>query len=364
MAEDQDKAQKTEDPTAKRLEEAFKSGNVPKSQEVNHWFMLTGSGLVVALFASDVAAGLRPLLLQFLQLAHDLPTDVGHLQEMFAEIGWGLFKLLALPLLILMIAAVAANVLQHKPTMAWKKLKPELSKISVIKGTTRMFGSQGAMNVVKSLLKLVIIGGVALAVVWPGLHQLKLMTTFELIDVINFIHQETIIMVTVIVAVLTALAALDFFYQRYDWFQNMKMSRQDVKDEHKQAEGDPQVKARIRQVRSERARQRMMAAVPSADVVVTNPTHFAVALKYDGETMAAPKLVAKGQDLIALRIREIADEHDVPIVENPPLARGLYSSVDLEQEVPPEFYKAVAEVISYVMRLRGKMRPRPSVEAR
>jgi flagellar biosynthetic protein FlhB len=363
MAEDQDKSQKTEDPTGKRLDEAFKSGNVPKSQELNHWFMLSGSGLAVALFAGQVAGGLQPLLEQFLGLAHDLPTDAGHLQDMFAGIGWDLVKLLSLPVLILVIAAIAANVLQHKPTLAWKKLKPEFSKISPAKGLKRMFGPQGALNMVKSLLKLVIIGGVALAVVWPDLRQLKLFATMELPDVVGFIHYETIVMVTVVVLVMTVLAGFDLFYQRYDWFQNLKMSRQDVKDEHKQAEGDPHVRARIRQLRSERTRQRMMAAVPTADVVVTNPTHYAVALKYDGESMAAPKMVAKGQDLIALKIREVAAENDVPIIENPPLARGLYAAVEIDQEVPPEFYKAVAEVIGYVMRLKGKLKPKPTVRA-
>ena len=153
--------------------------------------------------------------------------------------------------------------------------------------------------------------------------------------------------------VMTAIAGLDYLYQRYLFMKQMKMSKQDVKDEHKQSEGDPQVKARIRKLRAERAQRRMMAAVPEADVVITNPTHYAVALMYKMEEMTAPKLVAKGVDSLAFRIRQVAEENDVPLVENPPLAWALYSAVELDEEIPPEHYKAVAEVIGYVLRLRG-----------
>jgi flagellar biosynthetic protein FlhB len=159
------------------------------------------------------------------------------------------------------------------------------------------------------------------------------------------------------VAVMTVIALLDFAYQKYTFMKEQKMTKQKVKDEHKhkQSEGDPQVKARIRQLRAQRARQRMMAEVPDADVVVTNPSHYAVALKYNMEEMPAPKLVAKGMDFVAFRIREVAEENDIPIIENPPLARALYASVELDEEIPPEHYKAVGEVIGYVMRLRGEL---------
>ena len=156
------------------------------------------------------------------------------------------------------------------------------------------------------------------------------------------------------IAVMTAIAALDFMFQKYQFTKQMRMSKQEVKDEHKQSEGDPQVKARIRALRQQRARERMMAAVPEADVVITNPTHYAVALKYDMEEMPAPKLIAKGIDTLAFRIREVAEEHDIPIVENPPLARALHASVELDEEIPPEHFVAVAEVIGYVMRMKGK----------
>jgi flagellar biosynthetic protein FlhB len=369
MADDQDKSQKTEDPTAKRLEDAFKKGNVPKSQEVNHWFMLAGSGLAVAIFAGNVAAGLQPMVVQFLQLPHDIPIDVGHLSNLFGEIGFGLMKLLALPLTVLVVAAIAGNMIQHKPAIAWEKLKPELKKISPVSGAQRLFGPRGAVEVLKAIAKIALIGSVAVIVIWPDLQELRMFVRMELIDIVKIVEHEALWLLIAVLSVLTVIAATDLVYQRYDWTQNLKMSRQDVRDENKQAEGDPHIKARIRQIRAERSRQRIAAAVPTADVVITNPTHYAVALKYDAETMAAPTVVAKGQDLLAKRIRELATENDVPLVENPPLARGLYAAVEIDQEVSPEFYKAVAEVISYVMRLskaRGSARaairpPKPTI---
>jgi flagellar biosynthetic protein FlhB len=150
------------------------------------------------------------------------------------------------------------------------------------------------------------------------------------------------------------IAAADIFYQRYEYMKGLRMSHQDLRDEYRQTEGDPLVKGRLRQLRMERARRRMMGEVPTADVVVTNPTHYAVALKYDQNAMAAPKVVAKGVDKVALRIREVAVEADVPVVENPPLARGLYAAVDLDQEIPAEYYKAVAELISYIFKLKKR----------
>jgi flagellar biosynthetic protein FlhB len=175
-------------------------------------------------------------------------------------------------------------------------------------------------------------------------------------QILDRIQLVAILLTAGTVAVMTVVAALDYAFQRRSFIKQMRMTKQEVRDEHKQAEGDPQIKARIRRLRMERAQKRMMAAVPEADVVITNPTHFAVALAYEMETMSAPRLVAKGADVLAQRIREIAEENQVPLVENPPLARALYASVELDQEIPPEHYQAVAQVIGYVMRLKGELR--------
>jgi flagellar biosynthetic protein FlhB len=200
---------------------------------------------------------------------------------------------------------------------------------------------------------------VAAALFWPVFGEAELYISLDAVALMDLLRDLSGRMLVGVLAVVSVIAALDYLYQRFEFTKSMRMSRQELKDELKQTEGDPHVKARLRQIRMERARRRMMAAVPDADVVITNPTHFAVALVYDMETMAAPRLVAKGTDRIALRIREVAEEHDVPVVENPPLARALHAGVELDAEVSPEHYKAVAEVIGYVMRLRGERPPVP-----
>ena len=355
MSDDQDKSQKTEDPTGKRLSEAFDKGNVPKSMEVNHWFMLAAGGLVVALFGSNLASGVWDNLIPFLEKPHDIPIDQGQLVEGFFALGLTLLGLLTVPLMVLMGAAIAGNMLQHKPVLTLDKMKPKLSKLSPIAGAKRFTSATPYIDLVKALFKLLVIAAVVGALVWPDLQGLPLFAQMEPIEIIRMVYRETLIIIAAVVAIQAVIAGADYLYQRYDWFEGLKMSRSDVKDENRQAEGDPQVKAKIRQIRTERTRARVMAAVPTADVVITNPTHFAVALKYDGEEMAAPKLVAKGADHLAFRIRDVAKEHDIPILENPPLARGLYNGVEMDQEIPPEFYKAVAEIISYVYRLKGRM---------
>ena len=206
---------------------------------------------------------------------------------------------------------------------------------------------------VKGLFKLGLVSIVTFAIAIPLLDDILVIPYIDLILSLQRIHELVILLAIGTLIVLTVIAVLDYIYQKYAFMQQMKMTKQEVRDEHKQSEGDPQVKARIRQLRTERARQRMMEAVPEADVVITNPTHYAVALKYKMEDMQAPRLVAKGVDHLAFRIRDVATEHDIPIVENPPLARTLYAAVELDEEIPTEHYQAVAEVIGYVMRLRG-----------
>jgi flagellar biosynthetic protein FlhB len=245
-------------------------------------------------------------------------------------------------------------------------MKPELKKISPLAGLKKIFGKQGVMNLLKSILKIAIVGGALYVVVAPNLKQLPVFVGMELLDVALLVRYQALLMLLVVLLVMAVIAAGDFVFQRYDWMENLKMSHQDIKDEHKQSEGDPKIKARIAQLRMDRARHRMAAAVPTADVVLTNPTHYAVALKYDAEGMDAPCLVAKGADHLAFRIRDIAEEYDIPVLENPPLARGLYDTVEIDQEIPPEYYKAVAEIIGYVMNLNkrlGRHKPKPRVQA-
>lgn len=355
---EEDKSQKTEQPTGKRLSEAHSKGQVAKSQEVGHWFMLTAAALAVVLFSDFVARGLSRQVLPFFEAPHAMPMDAGHLLEVFRGMGFDILKLVFLPLLLMILAAIAGNMVQHKPVFSAYRMKPELKKISPKNGVKKVFGTQGLMELAKAAFKLVVIGGVLIFLVWPELQTIRLMPSYDLQEVLEIIKYLSLLMAAAVIGVMTVIAALDFMYQKWDFIESQKMSRQEIKDENKQSEGDPLVKSKIRQVRAERARQRTMAAVPTADVLVTNPTHYAVALKYDGETMAAPRCVAKGQDLLALKMRDIANENDVPVVENPPLARALHAGVEIDQEVPPQFYQAVAEVIGYVMGLRRKL-PQP-----
>ena len=359
MAEDQDPSQKTEEPTQKRLADAERKGQVAKSQEVGHWFMILGITLALLMFAPSVARDVGAGLRGFVAEPHAIALDGGQLQlglwRLIGGIGWALLPIMAL----FWAAALTSNLIQHKPVLSAHKLKPELSKISLVKGIKRQFSVRALMEFTKGILKIVIVGAVVAALMWPRMSQLPLLVGYETVAILPLIRELALVMLTGVLAVITLIAVADLVFQRYKHAESLRMTKQEVKDEHKQSDGDPMIKQRLRAIRMERARRRMMAAVPEADVVITNPTHLAVALKYDAAKMAAPTLVAKGQDQLALRIREVATANDVPLVENPPLARALHQAVDLDQEIPMEHYKAVAEIIGYVMRLRGKL-PAPS----
>jgi flagellar biosynthesis protein FlhB len=292
---------------------------------------------------------------RFIETSHTIPFDMEHLRlllvDVLVDIAISLGPLTAL----LMLMAVLSSVGQFGWLFAPKKIAPKLTKISVISGFKRLFSWKSVMEFVKGIAKIVVVSLVALAMTLPIIGDLAVLPDMDLADTLQRLHAIAIRLVIGTLAVMTVIAVLDFFYQQQVFMKQQRMTPHEVKDEHKQAEGDPHIKARIRRIRAERARQRMMAAVPTADVVVTNPTHYAVALTYDMSSMQAPKLVAKGVDNVAMRIRQVAEENDVPIMENPPVARALYAAVELDEEIPPEHYKAVAEIIGYVMRLRGEL---------
>jgi flagellar biosynthetic protein FlhB len=238
-------------------------------------------------------------------------------------------------------------------------ITPRLSKISPIDGFRRLFSLEGVVNFLKGLVKIVVIGAIMFFVLWPEVDRLETMVTADVATILGIASDLTVKIFGAALVALALVAIADYVYQRNRWWQRQRMTVQETREEFKQMEGDPQVKARIRQVRMERSRKRMMAAVPDATVVITNPTHYAIALQYD-RTMPAPKCLAKGVDAVALRIRAVAEEHEVPIVENPPLARALFASVEVDQTIPAEHFKAVAHVIGYVFRLKDKARWRPN----
>ncbi len=358
MAEDrQDDHEKSEEPTQRRLEEAHCKGDVPKSQEVTTWFVILGATVVVLVFSKDMAASLAATLKGFLAHPHAITVDGANLRDISTTTGSAVFGALLVPLALLFAAAVAGNLLQHRPVFTGERMMPKLSKISPAAGWKRLFSVSSLVNFAKGLAKLGIVAAVMFAVMWPERDRLDGMVGTDVDLLLPSVHQLALRMLTAVVVALTIIAGLDLLYQRHSWYQKQRMSVKELRDEYKQMEGDPSVRAKLRQVRIERGRRRMVAKVPEATVVITNPTHFAVALKYE-QGMNAPVCLAKGIDSIALKIRAIAAENGIPVIENPPLARALHDTVELDEEIPPEHYRAVAQVIGYVMQLRGRARRR------
>ncbi len=359
MADQPEESQKTEEPSPKKLQDALEKGDVARSQEVRHWFMLTSIVILMATVGPWSMGRIRLALGGFIAHSHELPTEGGALLNAVAgvvrEVGSALF----FPMLILVVGALAGSLIQHKLLFTTEKIKPKLSNISLSSGAKRMFSSRAIMEFAKTLLKFVIVATIAVLIIWPERGLLTQLMTIPAGDMLNVVSNMALRLLIGVVAFMTVVALIDFIYQRAQQTKKLRMTKQEVKDEYKQLEGDPHIKARIRQLRQERARQRMMAAVPESDVVITNPTHYAVALKYDYDTMEVPVVTAKGMDFMALKIRELAEEHNVPLVENVALARALHATVEIDDEIPPDQYKAVAEVISFILRLKGKM-PRPA----
>ncbi|EME70563.1 flagellar biosynthesis protein FlhB [Paramagnetospirillum caucaseum] len=353
MAEDAE--DKTEEPTDRKLSQAREQGNIPTSQEVKIWAGLVGALVIVALFAPYMARDVKRLLVPFIEHPHAFPMGQSDVGQVLAEITISMIKLLVLPMLLLMLLALVSAMAQSGLMFLPDKLTMDFSKLSPMKGITRIFSGRNLVEFFKSLFKVGAIGIVIYLMLKSRLSEYAGLAALDLMAMMDYLRDQVIAMILVVVLLVFVLAAADWFYQRWAFTQQMKMTKQEIKDEHKQTEGDPMIKGRLRALRMQRARQRMMQAVPKASVVVTNPTHYAVALQYDVDSMSAPILVAKGVDLIAKRIRDLATENEVPIVENPPLARALYATVELDEEIPPEHYKTVAEIIGYVMKLKGEL---------
>src|SRR6266536_593027 len=349
MADDSD--DKTEDPTQKRLDDAHARGDVAKSQEVNTWFVIAGATLVLSTFSGSMGGGILMPLRNLIANAGMLRTDGAALLQLGNTLGIAVLAAIGVPLLMLMIAAIAGNMIQHRLVWSAESLAPKFSKVSPGAGFKRVFGKQAAANFAKGIFKLFALGAVMVAVLWPERHRLEAFLHFDPAEILTVTTSLTLHLMGAVVAMLAAVAIADYFFQYRQWYQRQKMSLQEMKEEFKQAEGDPHIKGKIRQLRQQRMKKRMMAAVPKASVIITNPTHYSIALSYD-RSMAAPVCVAKGVDIIAFKIREIAKAHDIPIVENVPLARALYATVDVDDEIPVEHYHAVAEIIGYVMGLK------------
>lgn len=350
-----DDQERSEDPTQKRLDDAVKKGDVAKSQEVNTWFLLAGGTLALYAFGSFSADRIARTFATVLSSLHVVGVDgraiIQLIGRLMLEVGIALSPIIA----VAVVAAIAGNAVQHRWVWTAESLKPKLSRVSPVEGAKRLFSKQALVQFAKGLAKIALVSVVIVAVIAPQMEYITQLIGAEHTLILPVAHWLALQLLGGVVAVMAVVAGLDWLWSQHTWYERQRMSIRDIREEHKQQEGDPTIKAKLRQIRQARMRKRMMSEVPKATVVITNPTHYAVALKYE-KGMGAPLCVAKGVDALALRIRELAEEHSVPVIENPPLARALHKSVELDQEVPPEHYKAVAEVIGYVMRLRKGLR--------
>ena len=345
---------RTEKPTAKRRQDARKKGQVAQSREIPSVTILMTS-LVVFLFAGSGMFGNMSGFMGdiFRNLDHLRLDDIATTSFFFNEVFATIIELLIPFLLAILAAGIAANIAQFGFLLSSKPLTPKFSKINPINGIKKVFSLKSLVELAKSVFKILFVGGIAYLLVRQDLHTIPSLMQWSVLDIFRFTGNTAFKICFYVCLGLIVLAAVDFAYQRWEHEKQLKMTKQEVKDEHKQTEGDPKVKARIRRVQMEMAQRRMMEAVPDADVVITNPTHLAIALKFDAAKMDAPEVIAKGADHVAQRIKAIAETHQVPIVENKPLAQTLFKTVEIGAVIPAELYKAVAEILAYVYRLKG-----------
>ena len=354
MSEDSDRSQKTEEATPRRLLEAREKGQVMTSQEVSHLAVMIGGALIAGFLGPFLAYKILGVSGGLLQNFHAIRVDAANIGNVFNEVALELTIGIGPTIILLMALAVAGKLVVSGLVFSSDSLTPKIERISPIKGVTRLISIKSLVEFLKGILKLTIVATIVGMVAVPQLDRVEVLMQMDVAQTADETRLLIAQMFVVAIFVMGIIAGLDYIYQRFEFLKQMRMTKQQVKDELKQSDGDPLVRGRLRQIRADRARARMMAAVPTADVVVTNPTHFAVALKYESEIMSAPRVVAKGVDEVAFRIRDLANDNDVPIVENPPLARALFAAADLDDEVPSEHYKAVAEIISYVFQLKNK----------
>jgi flagellar biosynthesis protein FlhB len=350
LAEESD-LEKTEDPSQRRLEQAREEGQVPQSRELSTFLVMIAGVAGLWVMGQWVAQRMFGVMRRGLNFDRTAAFDAAAMLASFVQLLMDALVTLLPLFAVLLVAAVGAPILLGGAVFAPKALSADFSRMDPIKGLERMFSIHGLAELVKAILKSLLVGGIGAWAIWREKeHLFQLM--LEPLDVSMPDFAGTVLFAALlIVGSLGLLALMDVPFQLWQYHSKLKMSKQDLKQEMKEQEGDPQIKARIRSMQREMARRRMMEAVPKADVVVTNPTHYAVALKYDAERMGAPAVVAKGMNLVALRIRELAAENNVPVLEAPPLARALYAHCELEQTIPAKLYTAVAEVMAYVFQL-------------
>jgi len=360
----EDKGSKTEEPTQKKLDDARRKGDVIKSMDVPSWAALAGAFSVMAIAGGWMVSDLGKALLPFIARPDAFEVSGESLRGVMMSAVASAAPLFLAVLLTTAVAGAAGSLLQTGLLFSPEKIKFDLKKLSPLAGFKRLFGIDALFNFVKSVAKLVAIGAVVWWVFKPHARELETLVALDPSALLPFARELLISMFAAVLVFLGLGAGFDYLWQRYRFMSRMRMSKEELKDEYKQSEGDPHVKAKLKQLRMERSRQRMMQAVPRATVIVTNPTHYAVALRYEPGETAAPICVAKGVDALALKIREVAGEHKIPIIEDVPLARALYAAVDVDATIPRQHFEAVAKIIGFIMGGRGDQqgaaRPRHS----
>ncbi|GLS43262.1 flagellar biosynthesis protein FlhB [Methylobacterium brachythecii] len=353
MAEGAEQEDKTEEPTQRRIDQAIERGDVANSVEINTFFMLGAFTLALMLTAGPVATTLMTDIRGFLANAHAIPLDPHAYGGLGGRILIIFLQAVAIPAAMVGAAALAAGMIQHRPVFTAQSLAPKFERISPMSGMKRLLGVEALFQFGKGLAKLVVVGTVAGTILWGERDRLESFAQLDPGSALQAVLALSLKMMGGVLAAYVAIALGDALYQRHRWRSRLRMSKEELKQEHKESEGNPEVKGKRKQLMHARVKKRMMAAVPTATVVVTNPTHFAVALRYE-PGMGAPICVAKGVDSLAFRIRSVATDAGVPVIENPPLARALHATVEIDDEIPAEHYRAVAEVIGFVLRLRKR----------
>ena len=347
--------EKTEKATPKKREDARKRGNVAKSREMSSLGILVVGLSTLCLFGAFMYGNTTLVMQKSFAMVANPVIELAGVKELSGHLILSFFTIVLPLMTAVFLIAVISNVAQVGFLISWEALKPKFDKFDIIKGLGRLISKQSLMELFKSITKLVMIGGVAFLTVKGEMEGIKELGQLEVSGIGLCILKLILKIFFRVCIAMVFLAALDFAFQKWQFEEKLKMTKQEVKEEHKQREGDPLIKSRIRKVQMEVARKRMMQEVPEADVVVTNPVHLAVAIKYDRALMNAPHVIAKGAELVAEKIKTLAREHNVPVVENKALAQSLYRAVDVGDEVPMDFYQTVAEVLAYVYKLKGKV---------
>ncbi len=361
MAEEQDNSQRTEEPTQKRIEDAIKKGNVAYSREVTSFIILCLFTVFIIFILPGLLKKSAMSLSVYITDGSSFTRDYEgeDIYKIALKIALELLLFIAAPFMLATLGAIMGSVLQNGFLNSPEAIMPKLSKISPIAGFKRIFSLKSLVEFIKGIIKISVIGCTAYYAVHTEIQVIHVLHDASIIVIMNVLFNIATKMMIAICILQGIIAVLDYFYERFNYLKNLRMSKQEVKDELKQSEGDPEIKAKVRAIRFQRARRRIAAAVPKADVLITNPTHFAVALQYDPDSMQAPKLIAKGQDIVAQRMREIAKESNIPIVENPPLARSIYDNVDWDEFIQEDHYKAVAQIMTKLKKFaKSKAKPR------